>query len=857
MNNNVKYSLKFKILLSVSFLLLACTAFNLLYSYKLFIDDKTSYIYESSLKRAENISDQIKYRIDSIKSRTQFNSLLFSSQGFSLEKIINEQKDYIIVGTGEIKDGNPQVLDYKFNDKNYNRIFNRYSLKEKNYIDEVTRHYLKLPENGRNQLILVSPKGNLPLAISYYRSDDKTQFFFNIIDLSDLFDLFTSDDLYTNQIILLNNKRAANENSFILEKLNYKNAKKGTVTVSVDDKEKLLSYVFTTQVVLVTTLIDKDKAFGITEFLIIKTVLFGAFLLGFAIMFGIYFSASITLPIKKLTAKAKQVAEGNFSEEVHINTTDEIHLLANTFNWMSTEINDLLKAKEEMILKLEDYSHNLEKMVEQRTAELKQANDFMALMVNSLNQGLVVFDRDLNIHPMYTKACEPIFGQEPKDKTLLQLLNKVDESEQANIKQWAMVSFNELIPFESAKELGPRQIISGTDYKDPDYKFIQLDYYPMRDQEEKVGNIVLVATDKTVEIKAIEKARENDQRVSMILKILNNKTQFQSFMTEVQEIFDQFENVYDTKTDTVQLDLAMMLFHTLNGGFGLYSITKLQTLARSFESEISTLKNDNPNGHQFYEKLKSNIELLKSELEAFKVEIDHLIGTKFSSGITSIEIDKDKIEILRTLVDQTNNEELKTQFYDMLVKEPVINFFKAYDDLCKTIAFKTGKEFKGISFQNQNLKVNPENLEEFFNVLVHLFRNCMDHGIEDAFTRKNLGKSPDGHLDVVFETTEGKDGTFLNLVIKDDGSGINPQKIREKYSKLYPDVDLSQVSDREIIYKIFDPFFSTRDEVSAFSGRGVGMSAIKEVVEKLHGQIEVETEVGKGSTFSFVIPLAS
>lgn len=92
------------------------------------------------------------------------------------------------------------------------------------------------------------------------------------------------------------------------------------------------------------------------------------------------------------------------------------------------------------------------------------------------------------------------------------------------------------------------------------------------------------------------------------------------------------------------------------------------------------------------------------------------------------------------------------------------------------------------------------------------------------------------------------------LVVQDDGAGIDPKVIRSRFKQLNPDIDISAISDKQIIYKIFDAFFTTRDEVTSLSGRGVGMSAIKEVVEVLKGQIEIESLVGKGTTFSFLIP---
>ncbi|MDO9181825.1 MAG: ATP-binding protein, partial [Bacteriovorax sp.] len=601
--------------------------------------------------------------------------------------------------------------------------------------------------------------------------------------------------------------------------------------------------------------INKAEAFGITKYLILKTTLFAAFLIGIATIAGIYFSSSITFPIIKLTSSAKKIADGDFASDVNINTTDEIKVLGDTFNFMTSEIRDLLKNKEVLIAKLEDYSKNLEIMVEQRTLELKQANDFMALMVNSLDQGLLVFDNELNCNPMFTKACEPIFGISPLNKSMPEVLNISEEGAVQSLKQWAMVVFNEMIPFESAINLGPRQKISGVNFNDPDYKFVQIDYYPMRDAEEKISNVVMIATDKTNEVQATEKARENEAYVSMILKILNNKTQFESFANEVEEIIIQFQKAYSVENKKIEFDLCMMLFHTLNGGFGIYNITKLQLLAREYENEISNIKDSNPDPLEYIPFLEAHVQNLKQEFLNFKIELDALVGTKFSTGQGFTEIARDKILELKELVLSAGNSDLQKYFEENLLKVPVINYFKAYDDLCKTTAVKINKEFKGLIFHNSDLKIEAEPLVEFFNVLVHLFRNCLDHGLESSYARQAAGKSPDGHIEVSFNETNIDNKKGLSVIIQDDGAGIDPEIIRSRCLKLNPNEDVSHLSDIEVVYKIFEPFFSTRDEVSALSGRGVGMSAIKEVVDRMNGHIKIESKVGMGTVFSFTLPV--
>jgi two-component system chemotaxis sensor kinase CheA len=286
-------------------------------------------------------------------------------------------------------------------------------------------------------------------------------------------------------------------------------------------------------------------------------------------------------------------------------------------------------------------------------------------------------------------------------------------------------------------------------------------------------------------------------------------------------------------------------------------MTDLQMQAREYETEISKLKDSSPDPADYIPFLINHIETLKTEFYNFRVNLDSLIGTKFTSNESISEVPRSKILELKKLIHQSSNTELYSFYSQHFVKVPVLNYFKAYDDLCKVISNKINKNFAGLKFENADLKIEAEPLLEFFNVLVHLFRNCLDHGIELPQERIDAGKSPSGQIALNFNLIESENQNLFSLVIQDDGAGINPDIIRTRYTKLNPTEDISFLTDKEIIFKIFDPFFSTRDEVSAFSGRGVGMSAIKEVVDKLNGQIEIESHVGKGTIFSFLIPIPS
>lgn len=854
----IMFGLNFKILGGICVLLILCTTFNLLYSYNLFIEDKTSYIYETGLKKSENIVSQIQSHIDAIKSKSQTYAFLSTLESFDFKNFLTEEKDYIAVGTVEMPNESTIDLNIQNFTKNDNYRGQNWSSESEN-MDSIkvllSKNLQSLNTSSFNEIKYVHNYKGMDLILSLYKGPASQKVFFSIIDMRGLNKLVESDNIFSNQIAFLNNSDSKTSYPW-LKLIDYKTIFKGTKEVNFEGKAKLLSYAASpNSQFIVASFIDRDRAFGITKFLIIKTVLFAGVLLGIAVACGIYFSSSMTHPIEVLTAKSQQMAEGDFDQEVIVKTSDELSVLADSFNWMNREIKSLLNQKQDMIFQLEDYSKNLEVKVEERTIELKTANDFVGAMINSLDQGLFVFDDQLECHDIYTNACESIFGMAPPRKQLTEVLGIHDEHEIKNINQWSKILFSEMIPFDSAVNLGPRTKIEGRDHTDPDFKYVQIDYYPMKDEEEKIKSIVTVGTDKTLEIQAVEKKKENDLYVAMIIKILNNKTHFKSFSDEADSILNQFNAVFDRDQNIIHYDMAMMLFHTLNGGFGMYSLSKLQVEARSYESQVTTSKEADMAPEEYNDMLMTQVNSLRENFNNVKKELDSLLGTSFYGGENFKEISLSAINNLKDLINQSASKELREMFYEEVVKEPVIDYFKAYEDVCFKAAEKTGKQFSGIEFHNADLKVEPTHLLEFFNVLIHLFRNCIDHGIETPSVRQELGKNPAGKIIVAFDMLKQHNEDLFCLNVQDDGSGINADIIRRKYSEKNPDIDISNYTENEIINIIFDPFFSTRDEVSALSGRGVGMSAIKEVVEKLGGRIEIETVVGRGSSFLFFIPL--
>ena len=139
------------------------------------------------------------------------------------------------------------------------------------------------------------------------------------------------------------------------------------------------------------------------------------------------------------------------------------------------------------------------------------------------------------------------------------------------------------------------------------------------------------------------------------------------------------------------------------------------------------------------------------------------------------------------------------------------------------------------------------------NSLIHMVRNCVDHGLEISEVRKSSGKAQTGTIRLVCR--EEKDSIIVTL--SDDGGGIDPERLRRKLSESgrLPAEQIASMSRQELLMQIFEPGFSTAAVVTDVSGRGVGMDMVRDSITKLKGRIDIQSEIGKGTSFTLSLPV--
>ncbi len=197
----------------------------------------------------------------------------------------------------------------------------------------------------------------------------------------------------------------------------------------------------------------------------------------------------------------------------------------------------------------------------------------------------------------------------------------------------------------------------------------------------------------------------------------------------------------------------------------------------------------------------------------------------------------------------TSEMQLSVMKIRMLPIQRVFNKFpRMVRDLCREM-----KKEIDLVIYGEETELDKSVIEHIGDPLIHILRNAVDHGIEPPEEREKMGKPRRGTIIL----SAYQEGDHIVIEVSDDGRGIDVNKIAQKALEkgLITEKELEHMGERDILNLIFLPGFSTAEKITDVSGRGVGMDVVKTNIEKLNGIIELETEVGKGSTLRIKLPL--
>jgi len=291
---------------------------------------------------------------------------------------------------------------------------------------------------------------------------------------------------------------------------------------------------------------------------------------------------------------------------------------------------------------------------------------------------------------------------------------------------------------------------------------------------------------------------------------------------------------------------------------------ELQTLSQPESTpEKNEEKPQQKNQQQAVKKKKSEKkeEVIRVDVERVEV-LMNLVGelvldrnriVKLASGLETSCESTDTIEELLDSI--TGMSRTVSDLQDAVMKlrmQPVKKIFSKFPRIVRDLAKKLNKKVN-LVMEGEDTEIDRSILDKLEDPLIHLVRNAIDHGIEPPEERLMAGKPEVGTI----KLSAFQEGDRIIIAIEDDGKGIDVEKIKKKAVEkgLISPEQAENMSDKEAYELLFMPGFSTAEQISDVSGRGVGMDVVASTIHSLRGTIEVESELGKGTKFIMKLPL--
>ncbi|UOD33925.1 chemotaxis protein CheW [Deferribacteraceae bacterium V6Fe1] len=326
------------------------------------------------------------------------------------------------------------------------------------------------------------------------------------------------------------------------------------------------------------------------------------------------------------------------------------------------------------------------------------------------------------------------------------------------------------------------------------------------------------------------------------------------FVDVVKQLMDDIKN----NSDTASIDETVKKLKLANEG-KLVAPSSVKPQEQPDKTKESKKNVNKPSQIKKVTKaIEQTIRVDVSRLDSLMNLVGELVLSRNRITQLAVELEK-KYEgdfIIEQLAETTSQIGLITTELQLAVMKtrmvPIGKVFNKFPRMVRDLCRDLNKEIE-LVIAGEDTELDKSVVEEIGDPLIHMIRNAVDHGVESPEERVKKGKPKKGTVWL----NAYHEGNHIVIEIKDDGKGIDPEKIKQKAIEkevITPD-EAKNLNKEEVLGLIFKPGFSTAEKVTGVSGRGVGMDVVKTNIEKLNGIINIESEINKGSTFKLKLPL--
>jgi signal transduction histidine kinase/HAMP domain-containing protein len=512
---------------------------------------------------------------------------------------------------------------------------------------------------------------------------------------------------------------------------------------------------------------------------------------------------TVLLPLQRLKASARRIEQGE-AGNFDAFGDDEVGELASALGQMANAVHE-------------------------REAEIRQRNRDMRLVMDNVGQGFLRLSRTAVVAGEYSHVVEEWFGKPAPGVTFDGYLSQLDPKFANNFQ----VAFEQLtdgfMPPEVALDQAPTRLGAGGKTWNVEYRLLTSD--------DELEGLIVVITDVTV-LLAKERA-ELAQReiIAASTRVTRDPQGFAEFLKEAESLVEVVTGPDDgAAAPTDDMAVVARSLHTLKGICGTMEAHTVAGLCHELEE---SLLNDH-GGLSLAQKQQ-----LRSQWHGYTISIQPVVATLDGKGIV---INQQRYQ---TFVAQLEAGRPRAELVEEARAWALDDARRPLERLAQSareLAHRLGKGDVRIDVQSSNLRLPRGAFPGLWASLVHVVRNAVDHGLERPEERESLGKPATGRLSI----SAFVEGDAFLITVSDDGRGIDWPAVAERARAL----GLPHTTVADLEKALLEPGLTTRRDATETSGRGIGTSALAETVRSLHGQIEVESKRGEGTTFRVRLPRA-
>lgn len=556
-------------------------------------------------------------------------------------------------------------------------------------------------------------------------------------------------------------------------------------------------------------------------------------------------SAVIIKPLGNLNKIMKDLANGNIEEAIHTEIKfkkpiSEVEELAKSTNIIMANMNNYVDTLSYQNIELEAQNFTLNENsieLEKINQALDSKNLKLKNILNNVEQGFLNFKKDLLIQEEYSIQCEKIFNDIISYKKLSSILYPSDENMRKFIDELLVKIFEvDIAQRKLYLTLLPEEISIND-------RILSLFFKVVKDSKDE-DIIMTIITDIT-EKRLLEKRMHEEQTIlKMVVRAIINRDEFRSLVKEYEKFTSKpFKNMHKEEYEHIFRQI-----HNFKGNFSQYEMVSLVNNLNELENKLYEGKYmfhiEDINGAELISWLRQDLDIIET-----------YAGKDFMKDDEIFRVRKEKlIEIENKIREVLPQNELKVilPLIRDLRSKPLKDLMRTYPDYVMKLSERLGKCVKPFEIVGDDIMIDADSYNDVLKAIVHIFRNCVDHGIETEDERLEAGKGEVGNITCEIRDLQEE----FQIIISDDGRGIDIKRLEQKCLEkgLYTEEELSKINYEEKINLIFEQGISTKEEAGHISGRGVGMSAVKQSVEECGGRIDVDNREGYGIVFTITLP---